>query len=440
MTSWIEICEERLTANYRAIQDAVDAEAAVLAVVKANAYGHGLEQCSLILARAGAPWLGVTSAAEGALVRRALAESGVAQPDQPAILVMCGFLREDVETIARHALTPVVWMQEHIEWLQGSGLAVHVEVDTGMARQGVPPGRQLDDLLDQLTAAGLSLDGVMTHFSAAEVAHSPLTLIQQHRFETAIAQVRSKRLSPKWVHAGSSSSVDNPAQSAPWLVNLASSIGARAMVRCGIALYGYCSQIEQQPTLSPLTAGHGHLPSRLRPALHPVMTWKTRIVSLRDLAAGETVGYNATFTAPAATRLAMLPVGYADGLRRELSSSNDHPGGWVVLHTDDGSGRQSEPQTPYRAPIVGRVSMNLTMVDVTAFPGVRIGDEVVLLGDGITADDHARLADTIPYEILCAIRGVSRLIRSANIAPASPSIDVTAQDGPPILGQAFLNV
>lgn len=170
------------------------------------------------------------------------------------------------------------------------------------------------------------------------------------------------------------------------------------MVRCGIALYGYCSQIEQQPTLAPLTAGHGHLPCRLRPTLHPVMTWKTRVVSLRDIAAGETVGYNATFTAPAPMRLAMLPVGYADGLRRELSSSNDHPGGWVVLHSGD---NQNAPQ---RAAIVGRVSMNLTMVDITDIPGVRIGDEVVVLGDGITADDHARLAATIPYEILCAVR------------------------------------
>ena len=126
------------------------------------------------------------------------------------------------------------------------------------------------------------------------------------------------------------------------------------------------------------------------------MTWKTRVLSLRDLAAGETVGYNATFTAPAPMRLAMLPVGYADGLRRQLSGLGCTPGGWVILHSRDGSAQ--------RAPIVGRVTMNLTMVDVTAIPGVHIGDEVVVLGDGITADDHARLAATIPYEILCAVR------------------------------------
>jgi alanine racemase len=308
-----------------------------------------------------------------------------------------------VEAIAEHALTPVVWTPQQVGWLQGSGTAVHVEIDTGMARQGVHPGAELEDLLAEIDAAELPLDGLLTHFCAAEAAHSELTQTQQRRFESAIAQVRRQGLAPKWVHAGSSSSVDNPAQSSPWLVDLANSVGARAMVRCGIALYGYCSPITGADAAS--------VPSKLRPALRPVMTWKTRVLSLRDLAAGETVGYNATFTAPAPMRLAMLPVGYADGLRRELSGSDARPGGWVIIPSRDGSGPQAEtqpakaePQAASKAPIVGRVSMNLTMVDITAIPGVRVGDEVVVLGDGITADDHARLAQTIPYEILCAVR------------------------------------
>ena len=396
MTSWIEISEERLAANYRAIAQAAGAQTAVLAVVKANAYGHGVELCSTILAHAGAPWLGVASASEGARARSALGEAGIARKDQPAILVMCGFLQQDVEAIAEYALTPVVWTPEQVGWLEGTGLAVHVEVDTGMARQGVHPGDELDDLLDELTASGLTLDGIFTHFCAAEVAHSVLTQTQQRRFEAAIAQVSAQGLTPRWVHAGSSSSVDNPAQASPWLVDLATSVGARAMVRCGIALYGYCSEIEQHKNIASLTTGRGYVQSKLRPALRPVMTWKTRVLSLRDLPAGETVGYNATFTAPAPMRLAMLPVGYADGLRRELSGSDARPGGWVILHARDGSEQ--------RAAIVGRVTMNLIMVDVTAIPGVHIGDEVVVLGDGITADDHARLAATIPYEILCAVR------------------------------------
>ena len=388
MTSWIEISEERLAANFRAIAQAVGAETAVLAVVKANAYGHGIELCSPALARAGAPWLGVTGASEGARARRALAEAGIAPAAQPAILVMCGFTQQDVEALAEHALTPVVWIPEQVGWLEGSGLAVHVEVDTGMARQGVHPGAELEDLLAEIDAAELPLDGLLTHFCAAEAAHSELTQRQERRFEAAIAQVRRQGLAPKWVHAGSSSSVDNPAQASPWLVDLARSVGARAMVRCGCALYGYCVPIEG--------ADAAFVQPKLRPALRPVMTWKTRVLSLRDLAAGETVGYNATFTAPAPMRLAMLPVGYADGLRRELSGTDARPGGWVILRGGDGSA--------HRASIVGRVSMNLTMVDVTAIPGVRVGDEVVVLGDGITADDHSRLAQTIPYEILCAVR------------------------------------
>ena len=395
-TSWIEISEDRLTANFRAIAQAVGADTSVLAVVKANAYGHGVELCSTILAHAGAPWLGVTSAAEGACVRRALTEAGIAPAAQPAILVMCGFTQQDVEALAEHALTPVVWTPQQVGWLEGSGLAVHVEVDTGMARQGVHPGAELDDLLDELTAAGLALDGLMTHFCAAEVAHSQLTQTQQRRFEAAIRQLLARGLSPQWVHAGSSSSVDNPAQSSPWLVDLARSVGARAMVRCGCALYGYCVPIDGPAASS--------VHPKLRPALRPVMTWKTRVMDLRDLPAGETVGYNATFTAPAPMRLALLPVGYADGLRRELSGTDARPGGWVMIRSRDGSGQQANRRAAQRASIVGRVTMNLTLVDVTSLPGVRIGDEVVVLGDGITADDHARLAATIPYEILCAVR------------------------------------
>ena len=379
VNSWIEVSEERLARNFRAVADAAGAETEVLAVVKANAYGHGAEVCGVALARAGAKWLGVTDAGEGGRVRRALEAAGLA--GAPRILVMCGFVAEDVAAIVEHALTPVIWTAEQVEWLRGSGVAVHVEVDTGMGRQGVRPGAPLDELLEAMRQAGVGLDGVFTHFCAAEVAHSELTQAQERRFEGAVGQVRTKGLSPKWVHAGSSSSVDNPAQDSPWLVELAKRVGARAMMRSGIALYGYCLVIEGGASVQP----------RVRPALRPVMTWKTRVLDVHDVTAGETVGYNATFTAAGPMRLAMLPVGYADGLRRELSSTDAKPGGWVMI------GGQ-------RAGIVGRISMNLTMVDVSGIEGVRVGDEVVLLGDGVTADDHARLAGTISYEILCGVR------------------------------------
>ena len=381
MTSWIENSEERLTANFRAIQQAVGDQTAVLAVVKANAYGHGIEQCSLTLARAGAPWLGVNGVSEGAQVRRALAETGLAPAAQPAILLMCGFLPEDVEAIAQHTLTPVVWIPEQVGWLQGTGLAVHIEVDTGMARQGVTPGVEMDELLGEIAAAGLTLDGVMTHFCAAEVAHSALTQTQERRFEAAIAQVRSKGLAPRWVHAGSSSSVDNPAQASPWLVDLANSVGARAMVRCGCALYGYCVPIDGPAASS--------AQSKLRAFLKPVMTWKTRIVGVRDVPIGTVVGYNATFVATEPMRLALIAAGYADGLDRRLGNR------FHLLVRGE------------QAPLVGRVSMDQAVIDVTNIPEAKPGDEVILIGaqgtETISAADHAAVAGTIPYQIFTSI-------------------------------------
>jgi alanine racemase len=180
------------------------------------------------------------------------------------------------------------------------------------------------------------------------------------------------------VHAGNSSLVDERAL-LDWLRGVAAGVGARAMARPGIALYGYCL---------PLEGGE----SQVRPALQPVMTWKAKVIGLREIAAGTQVGYGGTFVAGRPMRLALLPVGYADGLRRELSSTNEQAGGWVML-----GGR--------RAPIVGRVSMNLTVVDVTEIDDVTLGAEAVVLGEGVTAEDHAQLAGTLAYEILCGVRG-----------------------------------
>ena len=221
VTSWVEsVSEERLQANYHADYQSGGwrGETDVMAVVKANAYGHGVEVCSAALARAGARWLGVASVSEGARARRALGAAGFFGV---RILLMCGFLAEDAAAIAEHALTPVVWTAEHVDLLRGTGVAAHVEVDTGMGRQGVKPGAALDALLDAMAAASVRLDGMMTHFSAAEVVDSELTREQRRRFDAAVGQVSGKGLRPAWVHAGSSSSVDNPVgpdSQDPWLV------------------------------------------------------------------------------------------------------------------------------------------------------------------------------------------------------------------------------
>ena len=367
----MEIDEERLGANFWALKAVAGLGTEILAVVKANGYGHGAELCALALVRAGARWLGVTCAAEGVRVRAACGP-------EAGILLMCGLLPDDVAAVLEHGLTPVIWTEEQVEWLAGTRVRVHVEVDTGMGRQGVLPGAALDGLLGQARERGLAVDGVFTHFCSSEVAGSELTQRQERLFEAAVAQVVAAGLRPAWVHAGNTSTVDNPAQSWPWLVDLAATVGARAMVRTGLALYGYCLPIE------------GGGPTQVHAALRPVMTWKAAVLAVRELAVGETVGYNATFTAKRPMRVALLGVGYADGLRRELSSDGERLRGWVMLQGQ-------------RAGIVGRISMNLTVVDVTGIDGVEAGDAAVVLGEGVTAEDHARLAGTIAYEIVCGV-------------------------------------
>ena len=379
MKSWIEVSEPRLQANYGVLAERAGAGMNVMAVVKANAYGHGDERCAVALARAGAMWFGVADVHEGAAVRCAL---DAAEFVRAEILVLSGLLPEDVAGLVQNRLTPVVWTAEQVRVLGGQrGLKVHVELETGMGRQGCRPGAEFDAVLDAIEAAGLTFGGVMTHFCAAEVVGATKTREQQAEFERGVEQVRARGLRPEWMHAGASSSLDSPAWSEKWLNGLAADVGAKAMVRCGIGLYGYCNPLEGGEPV-------------VRPKLRPVMTWKTRVLDVREMRAGDCIGYNSTFTAHAPMRLALLPVGYADGLRRSLSSTNAREGGWVIVRG-------------VRAPIVGRVSMNLTMVDVGGIDDVAIGDEVVLLGDGVTADDHARLAGTISYEILCGIRSDS---------------------------------
>jgi alanine racemase len=175
-------------------------------------------------------------------------------------------------------------------------------------------------------------------------------------------------------------------------------VGAKAMVRSGLGLYGHCLFLEG------LVSSDGEGTARLHDAIIPVMTWKTRVIGFNEIEAGARVGYNGTFVAEKPMRLALLPVGYADGLRRELSCSTWNVdgamgtrGAWVMIGG-------------HRAAIVGRISMNLTTVDVTEIPDVAIGDEVVLLGEGIAVEDHAALAETIPYEILCGIRSAFMLV------------------------------
>jgi alanine racemase len=389
---WAEVSSDRLLGNYRKLRRMAGSEADLIPVVKANAYGHDVLACAPLLAAAGAEWLGVTSAQEGAAVR--------AVCPQPRILLMAGIFRGEADTVIDQGLTPVVWEHWHLDLLEQAAaarsmppqsLAVHLEIDTGMSRQGLRvvgqnASPQAASLLHRFhPGSRLRLEGLMTHFSTAESISTIRPNPQLASLETALELVLGRGLQPQWLHAGNSSSiVAGPDRHA--LMEMAARMGARLMLRPGLALYGYLDRITQDGR-----SWEGD------PGFAPVLAWKTEVASLRTLSAGETAGYGDTFKASTDTRLALLPVGYADGLNRLLSNR-----GHVLIRG-------------HEAPISGRISMDQTMVDVTAIPNAAIGDEVVLLGTqgqhAVSAWDMADLAATIPWEVLCAISSrVPRLL------------------------------
>ena len=364
---WAEISLSRLRANYSALRQAAHRSVAslhspdpaapppipLLAVVKANAYGHGVELCGPALAAAGAPWLGVTSVEEGVRLRRAL---GIlpAPLAQTPILVMSGLWPGEAEGCLRHALTPQVWEPWQLELLHTAARAhgprsvpVHLELDCGMARQGVRPGQPLRGLLAHPAlqpGSPVWLEGVLTHFSAPERLDLPTTGQQLDCFEAGLAQVAAASHRPAWVHAGNSASVteppEAPARHLERLLQLNSRTpGGRLFMLPGLSLYGYPARFTP--------------PAVHAPSLKPVLAWKTRITTVRDLAPGECAGYNSTFCATRPTRLALLPVGYADGLSRLLSNR-----GHMLVRGE-------------RAPIAGRISMDQTTLDVTGRAAAR---------------------------------------------------------------------
>jgi len=375
--SWVEISGKRLVENLRAVQAItnVHAGAETLGVVKANAYGHDAAIVARVLVKAEVRWLGVADVEEGVRVRGVVG-------DGVRLLVMCVLEEADCKEVVEHDLTPVVWTVEHVAMLEraaeaaGRVVRVHLEIDTGMARQGAD-SEWVAVVAERLARSKwVRCEGVMSHLVAAEVEGSAVTERQRARFSEAVQVAVDKGVRVEWLHLGATSAVDE-GSTLGWMQELAAGVGARVMVRPGIALYGYCLPID--------TGRAGGLCGHVQ----PVLTWKTRVIGLREIGAGDTVGYGATFTAKSLMKLALLPVGYADGLRRAASSGVGD--GWVMI-----GGR--------RAAVVGRVSMNLVTVDVTDLEGVAVGDEVVLLGEGVTGDDHARWSGTISYEILCGIR------------------------------------
>lgn len=381
---WAEIDLRALEDNYRSLRDLVrelaPAGAECVAVVKGDAYGHSLELCAPAAVRAGAAWLGVTSVEE-AVAARALAPA-------TRVLVMGGVFAGQSAAVIEHGITPSVWTLRQIDALEeaaraagvGAGdFAVHLEIDTGMSRQGVSL-EELPRILARFTPESpLRMEAVMTHLYASDEADRVKSAAQLEKLEEAlrILQAANQAAAEKveFLSAGASAAVFGG--DGVVVAGMAARWKLKPMLRTGLALYGVA------PRFIPATK------TGSAAKLRPVMTWKTRVGSLREVPAGAEIGYNGTFTATEPMRLALVAVGYADGLDRRLGNR------FSLLIRGE------------RAPLVGRVSMDQAVIDVTEIAGVCEGDEIVILGtqgeETVTAYDHADAAGTIPWEVFTRI-------------------------------------
>jgi alanine racemase len=379
----VEICARFLEENYRFLTSLAAGQAELLAIVKANAYGHSLALCAPAAARAGARWLGVTSVEEGVAARALCPESRV--------LVIGGVFAGEGAEAVRHGLTAVAWEPWQLDELEGAAraaggqagsLPVHLEIDTGMSRQGVSQD-QLDRVLARFGAASpLRLEGVMTHLFAADEADGAVTETQLARLDAALGRIGAAGQLPDWLNVGNSAALLAGQTGA--IAALAGRHGMKALLRPGLALYGLAPRFEP-----PFEPDEPETLVAARAGLKPVLSWKSAVVGVRAVAAGDVVGYNGSFLATEPMRLALVAAGYGDGLDRRLGN------------------RFSLLVRGQRAPLVGRISMDQAVLDVTEIPGVRAGDEVVILGtqgsESLTAFDHAEAAGTIPWEVFTRI-------------------------------------
>lgn len=345
--------------NTAALRRLTGDAAQLMAIVKADGYGHGALPVARAALDGGATSLGVATVDEGVELRR----GGCRQ----TILVLGPTLPSEAAALGEHSLEQMVADLDAAGAVSraalglGRTVGLHLKVDTGMGRVGVPPGEAVAVARRLVALPGVRLAGVMTHFADADEAGAGGAPAQLAAFRDVVASLRGAGLDVGLVHAANSAGI------------LALPDSHLDLVRAGIALYGCHPSAETAPRLS----------------LEPALTFRTRVAFLKAAPAGTTIGYGRTFTAPARMTVATLPVGYADGFSRGLSNR-----GAVLI-----GGR--------RAPIVGRVCMDMSMVDVSAVPGVRVGDAAVLYGpqgdECVSVTEVAGLLGTISYEVLCAI-------------------------------------
>lgn len=358
-SSWVEIDLANLRHNLAQVQHRLSGRTQILGVVKSDAYGHGMIPVARELMSGGVGFLAVSKFWEAQELRAA----GIALP----ILVLSGLQPDEMAEAIRTEVRPAVFRLDHLQHLSRTAAQlnlparVHLKVDTGMARLGAPFDA-VPSFLEALTLLpGIELEGVLSHLAAADESDKTFSEEQLSRFQ-AVLQLFAEHGHPvRYAHIANSAGIlDFPH-------------AHLQLVRPGIMLYGS----------SPSSEIH-------RPAdLHPVMSFKSRVLQLKEVPAGHPIGYGRTFVTQKPSRIATIPVGYDDGYPRLLSNR-----GQVLVNGT-------------RAAIVGRVSMNLITVDVSHLPAVKEDDEVVLLGrqggECITAEEIADLCGSISYEIYCSI-------------------------------------
>lgn len=388
---WVEINTQSLEDNYRLLEALAAPHAELLAIVKANSYGHSLELCAPAAVRAGAGWLGVTSVEEGVAARALLGSANPAgSQSETRILVIGGAFPGQGAALVANRLTPIAWEPWHLKELETAAqaarlgpasLPVHLEIDTGMSRQGASADG-LAPLLARFTPGSpLKLEAVMTHLFAADEPDGRVTGDQLARLDATLSRISAAGHFAEWLNVGNSAAL--LAGQAAAIAELAARHGMKALLRPGLALYGLAPAFDPPFAEEPATlaAAHAHL--------KPVLSWKSRVAGVRTVPAGTVVGYNGTFVATEPMRLALIAAGYGDGLDRRLGN------------------RFNLLVRGQRAPLVGRLSMDQAVIDVTEIAGVEAGDEVVLIGtqasQKISACDHAEAAGTIPWEIFTRI-------------------------------------
>jgi alanine racemase len=360
--SWVEISRSQIAANYRAIARTVGEEVTVTPVVKADAYRHGAIEISRALIGEGARWLAVSNVEEGVSLRMAGIDT--------RILVMADFLPVGRVAMVEHELTPVIHALEDLRDLnelgirKGEPIPFHLKIDSGMCRLGTrAPAAEIAEALGCLPY--VKLEGLMTHFASVADFTTEQTQEQTNCFLDVVEALREAGVQARYVHLSSTGGIAYRRRQT-W----------GNMVRPGHAIYGYVSP--------PRGAGPA---SSLK--VKPVMCWKAAVLTVKEIPKGSQVGYGGIFAAPGAMRIAVLAVGYADGIPHRLSNR-----GRVIV-----CGKF--------APMLGAVSMDLTTIDVTHCPEVAIGQPVTILGSegGLTIDaqEIAKQAGTISYSVLCGI-------------------------------------